>query len=46
MDYEIVRRRSDMNGLEIAGVVVGAIIVVGLLVNAKDLLRYFKISSM
>lgn len=35
-----------MNGWEIAGVVVGAIVLIGVLTNAKDLLRYLKISSM
>jgi hypothetical protein len=35
-----------MNGYEIAGVVVGVIVLVGVLVNGKDLLRYLKISSM
>ncbi len=41
-----MKRRNDMNGLEIAGVVIGAIVLVGVLVNAKDLFRYLKISSM
>jgi hypothetical protein len=40
------KRRDDMNGWEIAGVVVGAIVLIGVLTNAKDLLRYLKISSM
>jgi hypothetical protein len=35
-----------MSGLEIAGVVIGAIIVVVLLVSAKDIARYIRISTM
>jgi hypothetical protein len=35
-----------MNGWEIAGVVVGAVLVIGVLANIKDLFRYLKISSM
>jgi hypothetical protein len=35
-----------MNGLEILGLVLIAIVVVGLATNFKDLLRYLKISSM
>jgi hypothetical protein len=35
-----------MNGWEIAGIVIGVIIVLFLLMNAKDLYRYIKISSM
>jgi hypothetical protein len=35
-----------MNGWEIAGIVVGVIIVLFLLMNAKDLYRYIKINSM
>jgi hypothetical protein len=35
-----------MKGIEIAGVVVGAIIVVVLLVSAKDIARYIRISTM
>jgi hypothetical protein len=35
-----------MNGWEIAGIVIGVIIVLLLLMNAKDLYRYIKISSM
>jgi hypothetical protein len=35
-----------MSGLQIAGVVAGAIIVVVLLINVKDIARYIRISSM
>jgi hypothetical protein len=35
-----------MSGLEIAGVVIGAIIVVVLLVSANDIARYIRISTM
>ncbi len=35
-----------MNGWGVFGVVVLAIIVLGVLVNARDLARYFKIRSM
>jgi hypothetical protein len=35
-----------MSGLEIAGIVVGAAIVVLLLVSAKDIARYIRISTM
>jgi hypothetical protein len=35
-----------MNGLQITGVVIGVIVVVGVLANAKDLMRYLRISSM
>jgi hypothetical protein len=35
-----------MNGLEITGVVVGAIILLVLLVSAKDIVRYIRISTM
>jgi hypothetical protein len=35
-----------MSGWEIAGIVIGLIIVLLLLMNAKDLYRYVKISSM
>jgi hypothetical protein len=35
-----------MNGWEIAGIVVGVIIILFLLLNAKDLFRYIKISNM
>jgi hypothetical protein len=35
-----------MNGWEIAGIVIGVIFVLLLLMNAKDLYRYIKISSM
>jgi hypothetical protein len=35
-----------MNGWEIAGIVIVAIIILFLLFNAKDLYRYIKISSM
>lgn len=35
-----------MNGWEIFGVVVLALIVLGVLVNLKDIIRYLKIRSM
>jgi len=35
-----------MSGWEIAGIVIALIIVLLLLMNAKDLYRYVKISSM
>jgi len=35
-----------MKGLEIAGIVVGAIIVGVLLFSAKDIVRYIRISTM
>jgi hypothetical protein len=35
-----------MSDLQIAGVVAGAIIVVVLLINVKDIARYIRISSM
>jgi hypothetical protein len=35
-----------MNGWEIAGIVIAAIIVLLLLMNAKDIYRYVRISSM
>jgi hypothetical protein len=35
-----------MNGLEITGVVVGAIVLLVLLVSAKDIVRYIRISTM
>jgi hypothetical protein len=35
-----------MNGWEIAGIVILVIIVLFLLMNAKDLSRYLKISNM
>jgi hypothetical protein len=35
-----------MNGFGIAGVVIGAIVAVGLVFNARDLIRYLRISSM
>jgi hypothetical protein len=35
-----------MNGWEIAGIVVAVIILALLLMNAKDLYRYLKISNM
>jgi hypothetical protein len=39
-------KEAKMNGWEIAGVVILAIIVLELLINIKDLFRYIKISSM
>ncbi|HEX4506909.1 MAG TPA: hypothetical protein VH722_14355 [Alphaproteobacteria bacterium] len=41
-----MKRSEDMNGWEIAGAVIGAVVVIGVLVNLKDLFRYLKISSM
>ncbi len=41
-----MKRSEYMNGWEIAGLVVGTIVVIGVLVNIKDLFRYFRISSM
>ena len=35
-----------MNGYAITGVVVGAVVVLVLLVNAKDIARYVRISTM
>jgi hypothetical protein len=35
-----------MNGWEIAGIVIAVIVVLFLLMNAKDFYRYIKISSM
>jgi hypothetical protein len=35
-----------MNGLEITGVVVGAIVLLALLLSAKDIARYIRISTM
>jgi len=35
-----------MNGWEITGIVIGVLILLGIVVNFKDLVRYFKISSM
>jgi hypothetical protein len=35
-----------MNGWEISGVVIAAVIVLLLLMNGKDLYRYVKISNM
>jgi hypothetical protein len=35
-----------MNGWEIAGIVIAVIAVLFLLMNAKDLYRYIKISNM
>jgi hypothetical protein len=35
-----------MNGWGVFGVVVLAVIVLGVLVNARDIARYFKIRSM
>jgi hypothetical protein len=40
------RRKDVMNGWQIAGVAVSAIILIGILANGKDLLRYIRISSM
>ena len=37
---------SDLNGWQIAGIVVLALIVLGLLLNMKDIVRYIKIRSM
>jgi hypothetical protein len=37
---------SKMNGWEIAGIVVGAVVLLMVLINIKDLFRYIKISSM
>jgi hypothetical protein len=37
---------SDLNGWQIAGIVVLALIVLGLLFNMKDIARYIKIRSM
>ena len=37
---------SDLNGWQIAGIVVLALIVLGLLFNMKDIVRYMKIRSM
>jgi hypothetical protein len=41
-----LERRDEMNGWEIAGAVVGALVLIGVVVNLKDLLRYLRISSM
>lgn len=35
-----------MNGLEISGIVVGAIVLLVLLLSAKDIARYIRISTM
>jgi hypothetical protein len=35
-----------MNGLEITGIVVGAIIILAILASAKDIVRYIHISTM
>lgn len=35
-----------MNGWQIAGIVIGVIIVLLVLMNARDLYRYMKINSM
>lgn len=35
-----------MNGLEIGGIVVGALFIVVLLFNVKDIARYIRISTM
>jgi len=35
-----------MSGLEIAAIVVGAVVILLLLVNVKDITRYIRISSM
>ena len=35
-----------MSGLEIAGIVIAALIVIGIIVNAKDIVRYSHISTM
>jgi hypothetical protein len=39
-------RKDVMNGWGIAGTAIGAIVLLGILVNGRDLLRYIKISSM
>jgi hypothetical protein len=35
-----------MRGLKIAGFTIAAIVIVGLLMSAKDIARYIRISSM
>jgi hypothetical protein len=40
------RKKDDMNLWEIAVATIGTIVLIGILVNGKDLLRYIKISSM
>jgi hypothetical protein len=42
----MLMRQKNMNGLEIAGIVVGGLMVVFLLMNAKDIARYIRISTM
>jgi hypothetical protein len=38
--------RCSMSGLEIAGIVIAALILLGLIVNARDIVRYIHISTM
>jgi hypothetical protein len=35
-----------MSGLRIAGITIAALVVAGLLISAKDIARYIRISSM
>ncbi|CAN2536651.1 hypothetical+protein [Methylocapsa aurea] len=41
-----MKRSEDMNGWEIAGAIIGVVLVIVVLANIKDLCRYLKISSM
>jgi hypothetical protein len=45
MEVAMKKRKERKNGLGIASAI-GAIVLIGILVNGRDLLRYIKISSM